>query len=134
MAQHVKILGILHIVFSSLCILAGIIALAVLGGIASIVGATDQSPDSAAAVPILGGIGGVVFVICLLIGLPGMVGGIGLLQFRSWARIVVIVLSAIDLINVPIGTALGIYGFWVLMNKETEALFERGPLPVMPAV
>lgn len=134
MAQHVKILGILHIVFSSLCILGGIIALAVLGGIAGIVGVTDQSADSAAAVPILSGIGGLIFVICLLIGLPGMVGGIGLLQYKSWARIVVIVLSAIDLFNIPIGTALGIYGFWVLMNKETEALFDRRTLPVMPAV
>jgi hypothetical protein len=134
MAQHVKILGILHIVFSSLCILGGIIALVVLGGVASIVGATDQSADSAAAIPILGGIGMLVFVICLIIGLPGMVGGIGLLQYRSWARIVVIVLSAIDLLNIPIGTALGIYGFWVLMNKETEALFERPPLPVMRGV
>jgi hypothetical protein len=132
MAQHVKILGILHIVFSSLCILAGIIVLIVMGGIAGFVGATDQSPDSQAALPILGGIGGLVFVICLIIGLPGMVGGIGLLQYRSWARIVVIVLSAIDLLNIPIGTALGIYGFWVLLNKETEALFER--LPVMRGV
>jgi hypothetical protein len=134
MAQHVKILGILHIVFSSLVILGGIIALVVLGGVASIVGATDQSADSAAAIPILGGIGALVFVICLIIGLPGMVGGIGLLQYRSWARIVVIVLSAIDLLNIPIGTALGIYGFWVLMNKETEALFERPPMPVMRGV
>jgi hypothetical protein len=45
---------------------------------------------------------------------------------------VVIVLSALDLFNIPLGTALGIYGFWVLLNKETEQLFLRPPLPVMP--
>jgi len=130
MAQHVKILGILHIVFSSLCILAGIIVLIVMGGIAGFVGASDQSSDAAQAVPILGGIGGLVFVICLIIGLPGLVGGIGLIQFKPWARIVIIVLSALDLINIPIGTALGIYGFWVLLSKDTEQLFLQPPLPV----
>lgn len=130
MAQHVKILGILHIVFSSLCILAGIIVLIVMGGIAGFVGASDQSSDAAAAVPILGGIGGLIFVILLIVGLPGLVGGIGLIQFKPWARIVVIVLSALDLLNIPIGTALGIYGFWVLLSKEGEQLFSQPPLPV----
>jgi hypothetical protein len=33
------------------------------------------------------------------------------------------VLSALNLISIPFGTLLGIYGLWVLLNKETEALF-----------
>ena len=43
MAQHVKILGILHIVFGALCVLGGLIVLTVMGGVAGIVGAADQS-------------------------------------------------------------------------------------------
>jgi len=132
MAQHVKILGTLHIVFGSLCVLGGLIALAVLTGIAGIVGASDQTQDTAVAVPILAGIGLFVCVLCLVVGLPGLIGGIGLLQFKSWARILVIVISALDLIHIPIGTALGIYGFWVLLNPQTEALFNRPPMPYMP--
>ena len=132
MAQHVKILGILHIVFSSLCILAGIIVLIVMGGIAGIASTQDTSTDAQAALPILGGIGALVLVICLIIGLPGLIGGIGLLSYKPWARIVIIVLSALDLINIPIGTALGVYGFWVLLNRDTEALFNRPAVPVMP--
>jgi hypothetical protein len=27
---------------------------------------------------------------------------------------------------------LGIYGFWVLLNPETEAMFNRPPIPAMP--
>jgi hypothetical protein len=134
MAQHVKIVGILHIVFGALALLAGVIVLVVMGGVAGFVGASDQSADSQAVVPLLGGIGGLVFVICLVVGLPGLVGGIGLIQYKAWARIVVIVLSALDLFNIPLGTALGIYGFWVLLNKETEQLFLRPPLPAMPGV
>jgi len=33
------------------------------------------------------------------------------------------------LLSVPIGTALGIYGLWVLLRPETEALFVQAPRP-----
>ena len=62
-------------------------------------------------------------------GIPGILAGWGLLNFKPWARILAIVLSAIRLINIPIGTVLGIYGLWVLFSKETETLFARnGPM------
>jgi hypothetical protein len=132
MAQHVKILGILHIVFAGLAIVGGLIAMLVLGGIAGMIGMSDRSGDNLAAIPILGGIGGFVFIVLLVLSLPGMIGGFGLLQFKSWARILVIVLSAFELLSVPFGTVLGIYGLWVLLNRETERLFQ--PPPSMPAV
>ena len=130
MAQHVKILGILNCIYSGLIIVAGLIVLVVMGGIAGLVGVSDQSQDGAAAIPILGGIGGLIFIICLILGLPGLIGGIYLMQFRPWARILVIVLSALHLFSIPVGTALGIYGFWVLLKPETEQLFNRTPAPV----
>ena len=134
MAQHVKIIGILHIAFGSLVVLAGVIVLIVMGGIAAGVGTAAHSSDDYVAVPILGGIGGIIFIVCLVLGLPGIIGGIGLLQFKPWARIVVIVLSVLDLFNIPFGTALGIYGLWALLNTETEQMFSRQSLPVMPRV
>ena len=33
-------------------------------------------------------------------------------------------LCALNLINFPAGTMLGIYGLWVLLSKETERLFD----------
>jgi len=36
-----------------------------------------------------------------------------------------IVISAIELLHIPIGTALGIYGLWALTKPETAALFRR---------
>jgi hypothetical protein len=63
------------------------------------------------------------------LSLPGLIIGIGLMQFRPWARIAGIVLSALDLVSVPpFGTALGIYGLWVLLNNETERMFEVRPM------
>jgi len=36
-----------------------------------------------------------------------------------------IVLSALNLINIPIWTLLGIYGLWVLLSKETELMLRE---------
>ena len=133
MSQHVKILGILHIIYAGLVVLAGIVVLVIMGGIAGIISTTDTSPDSQVAPPILGLIGIGVFVLLLVLSLPGIIGGFGLLQFKSWARILVIVLSVFELISIPFGTALGIYGLWVLLNRDAERLFEtRPPLPAAP--
>jgi hypothetical protein len=55
-----------------------------------------------------------------------LITGYGLLNYRPWARVIGIILSAISLINIPIGTVVGAYGLWVLLNKETERLFNTG--------
>ena len=122
MAQHVKILGVLHIVLGGLGVLGAITALLVFGGVSALV-AADHSPDSVAAIPILGVIGGFVFIFVMAISLPGLIIGIGLVQFRPWARVAGIVISAFDLLGFPFHTALGIYGLWVLLNRQTEQMF-----------
>jgi hypothetical protein len=129
MAQHVKILGILHIVFGGLGVLGAIFVLMIFGGISAVVGLSDHSSDSLTAIPILGIIGGFVFILVLVLSLPGLIIGIGLMQFKPWARIAGIILSAFDLLSVPpFGTALGIYGLWVLLNRESEQMFAPPPV------
>src|ERR1051326_1597158 len=129
MASHVKILGILHIVFGALGILLALGLLMLFGGIAGVVGATTEGgrDDTAAAMGILGIIGAVVFFVVLILSLPGLIAGIGLLKFRPWARILGIVISALDLIHIPLGTAIGIYGLWALLSNEGEMLFRQPP-------
>ena len=129
MAQHVKLLGILHIVFGALGVCGALVVLLVFGGISAIV-AADHSPDSATAIPILGFIGVFVFILVLALSLPGLIIGIGLVQHRSWARMGGIILSAFDLLGFPFHTALGIYGLWVLLNRETEQMFGVPPARV----
>jgi hypothetical protein len=126
MREHVRILGYLHIVLGALGILGAVAVLVVFGGIAGIVGlASNHDPDALVAIPVLGIVGAVIAIFVLLLSLPGLIAGVGLLKFQPWARILAIVLSALNLLNVPIGTALGVYGFWVLLRPETEALFQR---------
>lgn len=127
MARHVKILGVLHIIFGALGVLGAIMVFFVFGGVSVFLSASDRPAETLTALPILGGIGAFVVILLLCISIPGLVIGIGLLQFRPWGRIWGIILSALDLLNMPFGTALGIYGLWVLLNRETERLFGVPP-------
>ena len=124
MKQHVSILGVLYIAFGVFGILSAILALVLLGGAAGIATmVAQQEPDAAVAAPILAIVGVGVFALITLLSIPGLALGIGLVKFKEWARILGLVLSALNLLNVPFGTMLGGYGLWVLLNKETEAVF-----------
>jgi hypothetical protein len=127
MRDHVRVLAILHIVFGSLGIAAALIVLLVFGGLAGVVGvaADTADVDRTTGMAVLGVIGVVVFTIIVVLSVPGVIAGIGLLKLRPWSRILTIVLSALDLLHVPLGTALGIYGLWVLLSPPTEALFRE---------
>ena len=54
----------------------------------------------------------------------GLIGGIGLLAYKPWARYIVIVVSALGCLNIPIGTLKGVYALWVLLQDDTVKLFE----------
>ena len=127
MATHIRVLGWLHIVFGALGLLCALAALLFFGGIAGLVGVADTTGDARIAVPILGALGGVAFVVLAAIATPGLVAGVGLLSYRPWARILTIILSAIHLLNVPFGTALGVYGLWALLSDEGNRLFQQPP-------
>lgn len=123
MTTHVKVLGVLYIVLSALGVCAAMVIGLGLGIAGGVVGSSASPEDAAVALPIIGVAGTALVVFLLVVSLPGIITGIGLLKFQPWARIVGIVLAALNLISFPFGTAVGIYGLWVLLNKETEALF-----------
>jgi hypothetical protein len=59
----------------------------------------------------------------LLVAIPMMLAGAFLFRFAQWARIVMVVVCAVNLLNPPFGSALGVYGLWVLLMPETDPLF-----------
>jgi hypothetical protein len=125
MQTHVKVLGVLHIVFSIFGMLIGLGIFVFFGGLAG-VAQMDGDPEAVMALPILGGIGALVLIFMLAISIPGLIGGIGLLYLKSWSRILMIVVSILSLINIPLGTLVGIYGLWVLFSADGARLFEEG--------
>jgi hypothetical protein len=130
MVTHVKVLGVLHIVLGALGVFSALVLALIVGGAAGIVGSTGD-PEAHLAVPIIGLTGTALILFVLVRSVPGILVGIGLLKYRPWARIVGIVLSILDLIWLPFGTIVGIYGLWVLFSAETERLF-NGPPPAPP--
>lgn len=122
MQSHVKLLGILHIIWGGITVVLGLLILVVFGGIGGLA-SMQHSENSAAAFPVMMIVGVVVFFLVTCISLPGVICGFGLLRYRNWARIVCLILSVFELLSFPFGTALGIYGLWVLLKPETEALF-----------
>jgi hypothetical protein len=119
---HVKVLGALNIAFGALGLVGALALMLVFGVSASAVGVSGD-PDAAFAVPIIGITGMALVAFLVILSLPGIIIGIGLLRLRPWARIAGIVVSIMSLIMIPFGTVLGAYGLWVLFSKETERLF-----------
>ena len=56
-----------------------------------------------------------------------LVGGIALLSFKSWARILVMIVSVMGCFFIPIGTLIGVYSIWTLMQDDTIKLFKTEP-------
>ena len=130
MVTHVKVLAVLFIALSAIGVL-GALALMLLFGVAAGSVGVSGDPDAALALPIIGAVGTGLVIFILALSLPGLITGWGLLKFKSWARIVGIVLCALNLINIPIGTIFGAYGLWVLLNAETEQMFKPTPAGVL---
>jgi hypothetical protein len=126
MDTHVRVLGVLNIAIGVVGLIIAALMMIGVGGAAGIISASAEPEEAALAVPILSILGGLVVAVVFAFSLPSVVTGIGLLYFKPWARILGIVLSAIALLGFPWVTVLGIYGLWVLFNKDTERLFAGG--------
>jgi len=119
MRKHVVVVAALHIGFGILGLIG---AAAIFFGITFAKGFVPEEDMPRMILDFLS------FSLPLLIGFLatlGLVGGLGLLQFVSWARYLVIVVAIIGLLNIPIGTLKGVYSLWVLFQDETIRLFDK---------
>ena len=119
MDTHVRILGWLWII-SGVLVILGAFCL----GISATAGGLISEDETAILVTsiVVGLCGSLLFLGNVL----NIIAGFGLLKYKSWARILAIILGIINLFVFPIGTALGIYTLWAMFNEETKQLFERG--------
>lgn len=113
---HISVLGWLYILGNIIYLFIGGVGLIFLTGI----GIVSRDPE---AVEVLGFIGGIGFVFFTVLAIPGLIAGVGLLKRQSWSRILALVLAILGLVNFPIGTAVGIYALWVLLQTEVSDHF-----------
>ena len=120
MKRHIKIVAVLYIALGGLGIVAALIVFGMLGDVPDF--STPRNDHQAAIIVLLGGI---ALLAIVTVSVPSIVAGIGLLKYQSWARILSIILSVIHLFNIPLGTALGVYGLWIMLQRGTQPLFRR---------
>jgi hypothetical protein len=119
MKKHVIVVGAIHIGFGFIGLVAAVAVFIALKFAKGFVGGEDI-PEVV--------LGFLSVSIPLLIGFMatlGLIGGIGLLSYQSWARYLVIIVAALGCLNIPIGTLKGVYSLWVLLQDETIKLFNN---------
>lgn len=126
MKTHVQIVAWIHIVLGVFFLWPATMGLGMMGGFG------HWGPMGGAPMghhfffgPFWPMLGSFFVAVSLLFALPAIIAGIGLLSFKPWARILAIVVSILNLLNIPLGTLLGIYSLWVLLQRETEQLFQQ---------
>ena len=118
--NHIRIVSLLTLVEGIIGMIPTVImllvALGLMGG-----GMLSRSPVEMITA---GGIVAIIAVCMLMLGLPALIAGFGLLARKSWARPLALIIAVFNLFAFPIGTALAIYQFWVLaVNDETTAAY-----------
>jgi zinc ribbon protein len=59
--------------------------------------------------------------------------GVGLLQYRTWARTFATIVAVLLVFHFPIGTAVAVYTFWVLFSQEGQAFYQSKSESTMTA-
>jgi hypothetical protein len=117
-AGHIRLLGIFWIAISAYRLLPGLFLFSAF-----------RNGDAwflPAEVPFfVHGIIRTVGTLFLAGGLLGIVTGWGLLDRQPWARMLAIVLGCFSLVEMPLGTALGIYTLWVLLPAQSEQEYRQ---------
>ena len=113
MDSHGKIAAALHIINGLFWLLTLLVFALVFGGVAALAG-IDQTADGKAVMNIVAGLATALAVTIALVGVAAVL----YLQGSAAARIWLIVFSALALLNIPIGTAIGGYSLWALLRDE----------------
>lgn len=117
---HVQILGWLRIAGAALMLVIGIFLLILLAGLGvfSSAAAGEATPFWVLTLVALF-VGGLM----VLLALPSLLAGIGLLRRKEWGRILALIVGVFDLFNFPIGTLIAAYSFYVLLQNSATSYF-----------
>lgn len=84
------------------------------------IGAASGDAQATAVLSLIGTfVGGLRAVLAL----PGILAGYGLLARKNWGRILAIIVAILNLVNFPLGTILGLYALWVLLQVSATEYF-----------
>lgn len=120
--RHSHLLAILWFALSALSAIGGLILLILGNALFPHIRAMGAPPEM--PVSFLVALFDTLGVLVLAKAVIGFFAGWGLLQRDPWARVLLLVLAFISLINVPFGTALGVYTLWVLLPGPSQQEYD----------
>ncbi len=117
MNKHIDVISVLWIVSGALGILIGLFTFWLFFGISYI---PDMDWEASQILRIVGvWAGGII----AFFSIPEIIAGVGLIKRKEWGRILALVVSFLNLIWFPLGTALGVYSIIILLNDESVKIF-----------
>ncbi len=120
MESHKRILGILFII-SGLLHLFGLLFLSFLFSlIFPLIFEHAHLDDQWVLVWVLPFLKAFAVIVILLVAIPSIIGGWGMLAEKKWAMVLILVLGCLKLFSFPFGTALGIYTIWVYAEDHKQ--------------
>jgi len=122
MKKHVTAVGAIQIGFGTLGVIISLGAYILLSQLLNFIPKSEM-PEFVAN--FLSYLFKVLPIVMGILSLLGLIGGIGVLTYQPWARIMVIVVAALGCLNIPIGTLVGVYSIWVMMQDDTIKLFKK---------
>jgi len=120
MDVHVRVVGILHVVFGALTLAA--IVLVALFFSAFVALAQAEWPDIA----VFASFGAMLAVPFVVVAIAQVIAAMCLLRGSVSARPWVLAVGVLGLLSFPLGTALGVYTLWVLLRHS--------PVPPPPSL
>ena len=118
MERHINVVAALQIGYSILGLIIGIVLFIVFHVIGDFV-------DEQEAKMVLPLIANIVITMVTIFSIPGIIAGVGLFKRKEWARILTLVLSVLHLLSFPLGTAVGVYSIWALVQPENVEDFKK---------
>lgn len=120
--KAVKPLAIIAIIYGILLVLGSVLifgfglgSLKVLKDVADIPGLAEVLTEAVVSI---------VSLVMAGIGILWFLGGLGILYFREWGRVLLIIASIISLLIFPIGTTLGIIYLVYMFKKDVKKDFD----------
>jgi hypothetical protein len=113
MENHKRILAFIYIISGSLQILGMILLATLIESILPFI--SEQAAPEAQWVFewLIPFIRTIAVGVVLILAIPAIIAGAGLLNQKKWALTLALVLGCLKLFSFPIGTAIGIYTIWV---------------------
>lgn len=118
MERHINVVASLQIGLSVLGIIVGVLGFIVLK-------VTGGFVDEIQAREIMGIVANVIIIFFIVLSIPGIIAGVGLFKRKEWARILTLIISVLHLFNFPLGTAVGVYSIWALVQPEIAEKFRE---------